>query len=108
VIGLLALQAAVILSKADEASFKDYRDCVIQRVGSADLAGENSQIIEAGRKSCADDRLAAGMELAAGDAEQEAGGKKPKADADTRMNVMENGLTADALSALVDRRTKAQ
>ncbi|MBY8826632.1 hypothetical protein [Hephaestia mangrovi] len=107
-ISLLALQLAVTLSKADEASFKDYRDCVMKQVASADLAKENNQIIEAARKSCDDDLLAAGMELAADDAEKQAGGKKLRADADTRMKLMENEMTADALSALVDRRTKAQ
>jgi predicted DNA-binding helix-hairpin-helix protein len=107
VIYLVALQLAVTLSNADEASFKDYRDCVMQQVASAELARENNQIIEAARKSCDGDRLAAGMELAAEDAEQEISGKKPKTDVDTRMNLMENELTADALSALVERRLKA-
>ncbi|MEG3090539.1 hypothetical protein [Sphingomonas sp. PB1R3] len=106
-ITLLALQLAVLLSNADEASFKDYRICVLQKVSTSELVERDSQIIEAAKKECEDDRLAAAMEMAADDLERE-GAKKPKVDADARRNVMEKKLTADALNALVARRTKAQ
>ena len=105
---LLTMQVAIVLSQADQQSFRDYRDCVTQQINNADLAGKDSEIIRNAQKACEDDRFAAAMEMAADDVEHEVVGKKLPAGVDVRMSLMENELKADVLSGLVDRRMKAK
>ena len=104
----LISQPAFVSSSADEASFADYRRCVLEHVEGAKLTSMDEQILAAAREACVDDRTGAGLELAGADMELVVNDKKPQVDADTRMKLMELELSADAIAQLVERRTKAK
>jgi hypothetical protein len=103
---LLAIQATVVLTDVDRASYRDYRECVLEQIARANLDHTNTAILGDAKKICEDGKVAGASEIIAGELEQEIANGVSLGTAEHRIAVLDHELLADATAQLQRQREK--